>query len=82
MSKKPNTADALAFFSWCINITAELARTFGENPGSSIDPKLYESLKGLQLELDHNLRAIMKTGIKPTLPALPEVPARFEEKPE
>ena len=76
--KKTNAADALAFYSWCINITAELARTFGDDPGSSIDPALYDSLKAVQLELDRSYRALIKKGMKPTWPALPEIPRRFE----
>ena len=54
--KKTNAADALAFYSWCINFTAELASTFGDDPGSSIDPALYDSLKAVQLELDRSYR--------------------------
>lgn len=55
-------AELLAGFSGAVQITAMLAKQF--HAAGKCDPKLYDSLKALQLELDRTTRAAMKKGEK------------------
>ncbi len=72
-----NEADSAHFMSWCIQLTATLAKQMAAE--GKCDPQLYESLKAMQLIVDRELHAMKKEEITPGRSSiLPEVPDQFE----
>lgn len=72
-----NEADGVRFLSFCVNLTANLARSMAEE--GDCDPQLFESLKAMQLVLDRQLRAINRDGVTPeVMKGLPDIPDQFE----
>ena len=53
-----NEADSAHFMSWCIQLTATLAKQMAAE--GKCDPQLYESLKAMQLIVDRELHAMKK----------------------
>lgn len=54
------TGDILAYMAHCVHITAILARALEANGHCA--PELHESLKGIQLNLDRQVRSLAKRG--------------------
>lgn len=72
-----NEADSAHFVSFCIELTANLAKEMAAE--GKCDQQLYDSLKAMQLIVDLELRSMKKEGVGINVTKnLPELPDKFE----